>query len=67
MEQNYVNVTLCIVITVAVSVCLFVTIAARTSQKPHVQSSPKFHNFPVHVARSSADDNSIRFVLPICG
>ena len=47
-------------------VCLFVCLSARISQKPRVQNSLNFlYMLPVAEARSSSDDNSIRYVLPV--
>jgi len=48
------------------SVCLSVCLSARTSQKRHVQTSRNFpYTLPVAVARSSSDDNAIRYVFPV--
>jgi len=45
---------------VSVSACVF----ARTSQKPHFQTSRIFlYVLPVTVARSSSDDNAIGYVM----
>jgi len=49
-----------------VSVCLWVCLSVRTSQKPHVRTSRNFlYMFPVAVAQSSSDDNAICYVLPV--
>jgi len=51
---------------VCLSICLSVCLSARISQEPHLQISPNFlYMLPVAVARSSSDDNAIRYVLPV--
>ena len=41
-------------------------LSARISQKPHVQTSWNFlYMLPMAVARSSSDDNAIRYVFPV--
>jgi len=46
------------------SVCLFVCLSARISQKPGVQISPNFmHMLHVAVARFSSENNAMPYVL----
>jgi len=53
-------------IAMSVSVCRFVCVSARISQKPRVQTSRNLPcNLPVAVALSSYDDNVICSVLPV--
>ena len=45
---------------------VYVCLSARTSKKPHVQTSRNFlYILPVVVTRSSSDDNAICCVLPV--
>ena len=47
-------------------VCMSVCLSARMSQKPHVQTSRNFlYMFRVAVARTSSDDNTVSYVLPV--
>jgi len=52
-------------ITIIVSVGMSVCLSARISHKPHVYFHQIFRMLPVAVARSSCDDNAIRYVLPV--
>jgi len=54
-------------IAMSVSLCMSVLClsVARTTQKLHVQTSRNFlYVLPVAVARSSSEDNAMRYVLP---
>jgi len=51
---------------VGLFVSSFVCLSALVSHKPHVHVSANFLCvLPVAVARSSSDDNAIRYVLPV--
>jgi len=58
-------------IAMTVSVCLFVCLSTRTSQKQHVQTSGNFTStltgtrYMLPVTRTSSDDNGINYVLPV--
>ena len=50
------------------SACMSVCLSARTSQKPHTQTSRNFlHMLTMVMARSSSNSNAMRYVLPVLG
>jgi len=53
-------------IAISVSLCQSVCMSVRSHINPHGQPSRNFLcMLPVAVARSSSDDNTVRYVLPV--